>query len=134
MSVSGLSPRRVQRFQAEAEADGLPVVAYAGSRRAAPAATEALARPQAGGNFIAALSYGDLTTAAIGTTTAICGKEAVAFGHPLQFIGASTYGANDGNSLVHRQGRPPSGPSSWPPSGPSSARSIRTGWPASAPT
>jgi hypothetical protein len=99
MSVSGLSPRRVQRFQAEAQADGLPVVAYPGSRRTAPAATEALARPQAGGNFIAALSYGDLTAAAIGTATAICGDEAVAFGHPFQFIGASTYGANDGNSL-----------------------------------
>ena len=101
MSVSGLSGAgRVKRFQAEAKEADLPVKAYTGSRRAAPATTEAPARPRAGGNFVAALSYGDLTAAAIGTTTAICGDEALAFGHPFQFIGAATYGANDANSLT----------------------------------
>jgi hypothetical protein len=100
MSVSGLTSKRLKRFQAEANESDLPVVAYAGSRRAAPAGTAALARPQAGGNFTAALSYGDLTAAAFGTTTAICGDQAVAFGHPFQYIGASTYGANDANSLA----------------------------------
>ena len=100
MSVSGLTSKRLKRFQAEANDADMPVVAYAGSRRTAPAGTAALARPQAGGNFAAALSYGDLTAAGIGTTTAICGDQAVAWGHPFQFIGASSYGANDANSLA----------------------------------
>jgi hypothetical protein len=100
MSVSGLTSTRLKRFQAEAQRADMPVFAYAGGRRSAPGATAALARPQAGGNFVAALSYGDLTAAAIGTTTAICDDQAVAFGHPFQFIGASSYGANDANSLA----------------------------------
>ena len=100
MSVSGLTSTRLKRFQAEAIEADMPVFAYAGSRRAAPAPTAPLARPQAGGNFAAALSYGDLTVAGFGTTTAICGDQAVAFGHPYQFIGAASYGANDANSLT----------------------------------
>ena len=100
MSVSGLTSTRLKRFQAEANEADMPVFAYAGSRRTAPAATAALTRPQAGGNFAAALSYGDLTAAAFGTTTAICGDQALAFGHPFQYIGAATYGANDANSLA----------------------------------
>jgi hypothetical protein len=99
MSVSGLTSTRLQRFQAKAEKAALPVLAYAGGRLAAPVGTTALARPRAGGNFFAALSYGDLTTAAVGTTTEVCDDQAVAFGHPFQSIGASGYGANDANSL-----------------------------------
>ena len=99
MSVSGLAARRLQRFQAEADKADMPVFAYAGSRRAAPSATAELARPAAGGNFAAALSYGDVTLAGFGTTTAVCDDQAVAFGHPFQLIGASNYGANDANSL-----------------------------------
>ena len=100
MSVSGLTSTRLKRFQAEANKADMPVFAYTGSRRTAPATTAALARPQAGGNFAAALSYGDVTVAGVGTTTAICRDQAVAFGHPLQHIGASSYGANDANSLA----------------------------------
>ncbi|HEV2928170.1 MAG TPA: SpoIVB peptidase S55 domain-containing protein, partial [Propionibacteriaceae bacterium] len=100
MSVSGLTSNRLKRFQTEAEEADLPVFAFAGSRRTAPTATATLTRPRAGGNFAAALSYGDLTVAGLGTTTAICGDQAVAFGHPYQFIGVSSYGANDANSLT----------------------------------
>src|SRR5918997_1651257 len=38
MSLSGLSPQRVSRFQAEADAGGLSAIAYAGSKAAAPSA------------------------------------------------------------------------------------------------
>jgi hypothetical protein len=99
MSLSGLSPQRVSRFQAEADAGGLSAIAYAGSKAAAPSAA-ALARPTAGGNFGAVLSYGDLTVAAFGTTTAICGNEALAFGHPFNYAGPVNNGANGGNSLA----------------------------------
>lgn len=99
-SLSGLSSRRVGRLQAMADAAGWRVKAYAGGRAAAPAADVSLARPQAGGNFAAALSYGDVTAAAIGTTTAVCGTKALAFGHPFQYLGPVTNGANDGDALA----------------------------------
>ena len=38
-----------------------------------------------GGNFAAALSYGDLTLAGVGTTTYVCDGQALAFGHPMLF-------------------------------------------------
>ena len=40
-----------------------------------------------------ALSFGDLTAAATGTTTYVCGGKAVAFGHPLLFTGPTVIGA-----------------------------------------
>jgi hypothetical protein len=43
-----------------------------------------------GGNFAAALAYGDLTLAGTGTTTAVCDGEALAFGHPMLFSGPSS--------------------------------------------
>jgi len=100
LGLSGLSPQRLSRFQADAERAGLPVVVHAGGSRAAPTCTTTMARPTAGGNFVAALSYGDLTAAATGTTTAVCGPKALAFGHPFSFIGASGFGANDATALT----------------------------------
>ncbi len=44
----------------------------------------------AGGNFAAALAYGDLTVVGIGTTTIVCDGEALAFGHPVLFSGPSS--------------------------------------------
>lgn len=99
-SVSGLSDERIAQLQAEARAAGMPVIAHAGARRAAPGSTAAMTRPEPGGNFAAALSYGDVTVAGIGTTTAVCGSRAVAFGHPLEYRGPVSYGANDGESLA----------------------------------
>jgi len=43
-----------------------------------------------GGNLAASLSYGDLTAAGIGTATAVCGSQVLAFGHPMLFSGPST--------------------------------------------
>lgn len=44
----------------------------------------------AGSNFAAALSYGDFTAAVMGTTTAVCDGEALAFGHPFLRSGPSS--------------------------------------------
>ena len=41
----------------------------------------------------AALSFGDLTVAGTGTTTYVCGGQAVAFGHPFLFTGPTVIGA-----------------------------------------
>jgi hypothetical protein len=99
LAVSGLGPRRVNRLQADADGAGLNVKAYAAGRSAA-AATAPAARPHAGGNFAAALSYGDVTAAGIGTTTAVCGDQALAFGHPMNQAGPVRYGASDADALA----------------------------------
>jgi hypothetical protein len=99
LAISGLGPRRVNRLQADADGAGLNVKAYTAGRASAAATTPA-ARPHAGGNFAAALSYGDVTAAGIGTTTAVCGDQALAFGHPMNLAGPVRYGASDASALA----------------------------------
>lgn len=100
LGVSGLSSQRLSRLQSDVDRAGLSFVTHAGGAQAAPTATTTLARPTAGGNFVAALSYGDVTAAAVGTTTAVCDGVALAFGHPFQLIGAAALGANDATALA----------------------------------
>jgi hypothetical protein len=44
----------------------------------------------AGGNLAASMSYGTITAAGVGTATAVCGDEVLAFGHPMNFTGSAT--------------------------------------------
>ena len=44
----------------------------------------------AGGNLAASVSYGDVSSIGVGTATAVCGDEVLAFGHPMTFSGPST--------------------------------------------
>jgi hypothetical protein len=53
-----------------------------------------------GGNFSAALSYGALTIAGVGTTTYVCDGQALAFGHPMLFNGKTTLGAGSADALA----------------------------------
>ena len=98
VSVSGLSSRRLRSLQHEFDTAGRSVITYAGSRASSHAT--ATATPQAGGNFAALATYGDLTVGGIGTTTAVCGDRALAFGHPMDFRGRSSFGAGDATSLA----------------------------------
>jgi len=52
-----------------------------------------------GGNFAAALSYGDATLAGIGTTTFVCDGQAVAFGHPFLFTGPTNMSVHPATAL-----------------------------------
>ena len=100
LAVSGLAPKRINRLQKDADAAGLAVRAYAAGRRAAPkAGAVPAAQPKPGGNFAAAVSYGDVSLAGIGTTTAVCGDQALAFGHPFNIAGPVSYGANDADAI-----------------------------------
>ena len=65
----------------------------------APAKAAPPATIQAGGNFVAALSYGAVTAAAVGTTTFVCDGRAVAFGHPFLYQGPKTYSAHSASAL-----------------------------------
>ena len=67
LSVSGLGERGMRQLQRAIDRQDLPFVPYAGG--AASASSAAAADLEAGGNFAAALSLGDVTAAGIGTTT-----------------------------------------------------------------
>ncbi|HEX6246661.1 MAG TPA: hypothetical protein VFZ64_02210 [Nocardioidaceae bacterium] len=43
-----------------------------------------------GGNLAASMSYGDVTFAGVGTATAVCDDEILAFGHPFNYTGESS--------------------------------------------
>ena len=100
MGVSGLSPKRINRLQSDADAAGLGVKVYAAGKRAAPQAAAPTATPRPGGNFAAMVSYGDVSLSALGTTTAVCGNQALAFGHPFLFSGPANYGANGAQAIA----------------------------------
>jgi len=99
-AVSGLNARARNRLQEELDRRGLSGIVVPASRAARSAGTTVSERPQPGGNFAGVVSYGALTLAGIGTTTYVCGNQALAFGHPLTFVGRSAYGANDANAIA----------------------------------
>ena len=134
MSVSGLTASRLQRFQAKAKKADLPLLAYAGSRPAAPAATAALARPEAGRQLRRRAVLrgpdrggrwhhdGGLRRPGAGLRPSV----------PVhRFLGATepTTRTRWQSSRTARSAR-----SSWPAWGRRSVPSTRTGVPASAPT
>ncbi|MEJ7689262.1 MAG: hypothetical protein WKF76_01855 [Nocardioidaceae bacterium] len=92
-SVSGLSNKHLQ-MAAERFGIQRPMVA-GGSTSAAAAPTEIVP----GGNLAASLSYGDITDAGIGTATAVCGGEVLAFGHPMLWSGRSTLSMHGADAI-----------------------------------
>ena len=97
--ISGAPARAVDAFRERVEDEGLRLVPVAGGA-AAGRQQDAPARPQPGGNFAGALSYGDVQAAGVGTTTYVCGDRALGFGHPFFFSGATRIGANDATALA----------------------------------
>jgi hypothetical protein len=53
----------------------------------------------AGGNFVAAISFGDASAYAAGTTTVVCKGKAVAFGHPFLWTGHASYSAHPASAV-----------------------------------
>ncbi len=98
VAVSGLTGRAFGRFQKALARTAASVVPY--SAGSAPAPTGSMTTLQPGSNFADVVSYGDVTFAAVGTTTAVCGDMAVAFGHPFFFDGASTSGLSGATVLA----------------------------------
>jgi len=93
VAVSGLSGDRLAKFSERLQKQAPDTRTYAASSVTAGTAGSA-ADIFPGSNFAAALSYGDLTAAGVGTTTAVCVKNsndyALAFGHPFLWSGASS--------------------------------------------
>jgi len=101
LAVSGLGAKRLAQVQRNADAAGLAVSVHSGGGVKAAAAAAPALRPQAGGNFASVLGTGDAAAYGWGTTTLVCGNQAVAYGHPFESgpAGPVSYGANAASSL-----------------------------------
>ncbi|GAB3687570.1 hypothetical protein [Angustibacter aerolatus] len=95
LTVSGVSgPGAARASERLAAVTGQQVrVAGGATRAAAPVPLEG------GGNIAAAVAYGTVTLAAIGTTTYTCHGSGVAFGHPFLDAGVSTYSAHSASAV-----------------------------------
>ena len=100
VAVNGLTPRRLNDLRAATEQAELPILPHAAGAAAAPSGPVATSTLRAGGNFAASLATGDVSMVAIGTTTAVCGTKALAFGHPFLLAGQSSYGAHDATAVT----------------------------------
>jgi hypothetical protein len=79
--------------------ENAPFIPYASSAASAEE-TETGGEVLAGDNFAAALSYGDITFSAVGTTTMVCDGKVVAFGHYFDFSGDTSLGSNEADAIT----------------------------------
>jgi hypothetical protein len=100
VSVSGLGLGRFEKVDRLLARRHVAAVTYPGSSASIGATAVGVDSLVPGGNFSAALSYGDVTLAAIGTTTYVCDGTALAFGHPFLQTGRSTLGAGDADAIA----------------------------------
>jgi hypothetical protein len=92
LAVPDIPDARVRDVTDKMTAEGLAVMPYhAGSTSSTTNVSSDPIEP--GGVFTAAISYGSVPYAAIGTATITCGDEVVAFGHSFTHNGAGVAGA-----------------------------------------
>jgi hypothetical protein len=93
VSVSGNPrPEQLGALRDALTGAGASVIVNRGASAAIPLGPPS-ARLAPGDAIGAALSFGDVTMVAIGTTTYVCGGKAVAFGHEFLFTGPTVIGA-----------------------------------------
>ena len=97
LGVSGLSQRRP--LGRVAKMLGLDNVRLFRASAAPSAAGEDIAIVP-GGNLAASMSYGDVSAVGVGTATAVCAKEVLAFGHPFNWTGPSTLTMHGADALL----------------------------------
>jgi hypothetical protein len=99
LAISGLGTGRLNAFANRLTGRDrfIPFVAGAAS---IPSDPGDIAQIVPGGNFAAAISYGEVTAAGVGTTTFVCGNKAVAFGHPFNFDGPSALSAHTADAIL----------------------------------
>jgi hypothetical protein len=101
LSVSGLGTRSMDHLQETLNEENQPLFAYSGAS-ASSGQGPAAGPPVPGGNFAAALSYGDVTYAGVGTTSYVCDGKVLAFGHPFFYypVGSTSLGANLADAIT----------------------------------
>ena len=91
--VSGLDRTALQSLQHRVqETSPVPIRLHQGG--AAPGRLANTDRVQPGSPIAAAMSYGAMTFAFVGTVTAVCDGRALSFGHPMQELGTTTASAH----------------------------------------
>ena len=80
--VSGLSGRHYTKVVKRLDIPGTRMM-----RMGSAAADLDASSLVTGGNLAAAISYGDISFAGVGTATMVCGDEVVGFGHPMMWNG-----------------------------------------------
>lgn len=101
LAVPGTVPKK--RLAATLERMGMDGVRVFATGSAAPSSPDYPI--VSGGNLAVSESYGDVTFAGVGTATAVCGDEILAFGHPFAFTGKSALTMH-GASAVYVQEDP----------------------------
>jgi hypothetical protein len=91
--VSGLPQRVLDR------ATGRPYLTKGASAAGRAAAAPTVDDMVAGGNLVATLSTGDIIQGGLGTITSVCNDRVVGFGHPMDFVGKTTYGLAGADTL-----------------------------------
>jgi len=96
VAVSGLSDRGLDRLAKRLDLDNVSY--YRSGSATGAAADPSVIVP--GGNLAASLAYGDLSFGGVGTVTAVCGNEVLAFGHPAFWTGASAMTLHGADALM----------------------------------
>jgi hypothetical protein len=91
--VSGLGARALSKATGRPYLN--PQVAPAGRAGSTPTAADIVA----GSNLVATESTGDIVFGALGTVTSVCNGTVVGFGHPMEFVGNSSYGLAGADTL-----------------------------------
>ncbi|HKE99221.1 MAG TPA: SpoIVB peptidase S55 domain-containing protein [Actinomycetes bacterium] len=99
LGVSGVGARRLGQLSKRLTRgdDNLRLYAASGVRSGATADPAEIVP---GGNIAATISTGDVTAGGVGTTTVVCDGAALAFGHPFQLVGPSTFGAHTADAIT----------------------------------
>jgi hypothetical protein len=97
VSVSGVSKHSAKFLKHLKQTAGVRVRTNGARIKATASAPSEIT---AGSNFAAALSYGDVSIAAVGTTTFVCDGEAIAFGHPLISAGKVQFSAHPATAVL----------------------------------
>lgn len=93
--IAGVSRQRLRAVAKVLDLDTMRLMRV-GTTRAADGASST---PVAGGNLAASISYGDITAAGIGTATAVCGRDVLAFGHPMLWTGPTSLTMHGADAL-----------------------------------
>ena len=96
IGVSGLTNRRFGQLAGWLDSQGPVTNATVGSATSAADAGDIVP----GGNIAASLGWGFVSAAAVGTVTAVCGSDVVAFGHPFNYTGDSTYSLHPAEAVA----------------------------------
>jgi SpoIVB peptidase S55 len=96
IGVAGLTGKRIaQSEKSDREYLGDRDAYVLGKAAASPDPSTVVA----GGNIAAAVAYGDITAAGVGTATSVCNGRVVGFGHPMTFGGKTTLSLHPADAI-----------------------------------